>query len=87
MVTGPAVARVITDAIVLGGSHTGLSAVLTPYCALYSVIILVSHRPKNRHSTPIHLTPTWEHQHPEALREALSEAGKERTSPNCGYHC
>ena len=43
MATAPAVAPEIADAIVAGGSHTSLSAVLTPYCALYSVIIPVSH--------------------------------------------
>lgn len=70
MATTLAVAPGITDAIVVGGSHAGLSAALTLYRALHSVVILDSHRPRNRYSSPIHLTPTWEHQDPEAFRKA-----------------
>ena len=70
MATAPAVASEITDAIVVSGSHAGLSAALTLYRALHSFVILNSFRPRNQRSSRIHLTPIWEHQDPEAFREA-----------------
>lgn len=60
----------LTDVLVVGGSHAGLSAALTLYRALHTSIIFDEHKPRNWYSAPVHLTPTWEHQDPEKLREA-----------------
>ncbi|OTB04089.1 hypothetical protein M426DRAFT_321184 [Hypoxylon sp. CI-4A] len=60
----------ITDVLIVGGSHAGLSAALTLYRALHTTIIFDSRKPRNSYSTPVRLTSTWEHEQPEKMREA-----------------
>ncbi|KAF2264632.1 thioredoxin reductase glit [Lojkania enalia] len=60
----------IVDVLVVGGSHAGLSTALTLYRALHTCIIFDSKNPRNKYSTPIHLTPTWDHKHLDELKEA-----------------
>lgn len=73
------VSSTVTDVLIVGGSHAGLSAALTLYRALHTSVIFDSRKPRNWCSSPTHLTPTWEHQSPEKLREAsraeLQESG------------
>ncbi|CAD6584960.1 MAG: hypothetical protein ASARMPREDX12_001800 [Alectoria sarmentosa] len=69
----------VTDALIIGGSHAGLSAALTLYRALHTTIIFDEYKPRNWYPSPVRLTPTWEHKDPERLREAsraeLRESG------------
>lgn len=69
----------ITDVLIVGGSHAGLSAALTLYRALHTSVIFDTNRPRNWYSSPVRLTPTWENQDPEIFREAcraeLRESG------------
>ncbi|KAF2122849.1 hypothetical protein BDV96DRAFT_482261 [Lophiotrema nucula] len=60
----------ITDVLIVGGSHAGLSAALTLYRALHTSVIFDSHKPRSNYNTPIRLTPTWEHQDPETFKQA-----------------
>ena len=60
----------IVDALIIGGSHAGLSAALTLYRALHNTVIFDDHKPRNWQHSLVHLTPTWEHKSPEALRVA-----------------
>ncbi len=59
----------ISDVLILGGSHAGLSAALTLYRALHTCIVFDTHRPRNRWDTPVHIMPTWDHQSAEEKRE------------------
>lgn len=76
----------VVDVLIIGGSHAGLSAALTLYRGLHTCIIFDSSRPRTRSADGstlgrIHLTPTWEHSSPEAMKAAsrkeLSEFGSE----------
>ncbi|KAF2729062.1 FAD/NAD(P)-binding domain-containing protein [Polyplosphaeria fusca] len=60
----------ITDVLIIGGSHAGLSAALTLYRALHTCVIFDSNKPRNNYGTATRLTPTWEHQDPESLKNA-----------------
>lgn len=60
----------ITDVLIIGGRHAGLSAALTLYRALHTVVIFDHHKPRNNYSTAVHLTPTWENKSPEQMIEA-----------------
>ncbi|KAF2446671.1 FAD/NAD(P)-binding domain-containing protein [Karstenula rhodostoma CBS 690.94] len=70
---------VVSDVLVIGGSHAGLSAALTLYRALHTTVIFDASTPRNNYQTPIRLTPTWEHQHiddfKQAAKKELQEAG------------
>ncbi|KAF2179242.1 FAD/NAD(P)-binding domain-containing protein [Zopfia rhizophila CBS 207.26] len=59
----------ITDALIIGGSHAGLSAALTLYRALHTSIIIDSHKPRNWVNTPTHLTTGSDFLAPEDMRE------------------
>lgn len=63
----------VTDVLIIGGSHAGLSAALTLYRALHTSVIFDTHKPRNWYSSPVRLTPTWDNQDPEKLREASRE--------------
>lgn len=60
----------IPDVIIIGGSHTGLSAALTLYRATHTSLIFDAGAPRNAVSEHVHMTPTWDHKSPNALREA-----------------
>lgn len=60
----------VTDVLIIGGSHAGLSTALTLYRALHTSIIFDSQKPRNNYSTAVRLTSTWEDQQPEEMREA-----------------
>ncbi|KAL1856873.1 hypothetical protein Daus18300_010636 [Diaporthe australafricana] len=58
------------DALIIGGSHAGLSAALTLYRALHTVVIFDGKKPRNRYATAVRHTSTWEGKLPEEMREA-----------------
>jgi thioredoxin reductase len=60
----------ITDVLIIGGSHAGLSAALTLYRVLHTCIIFDSKKPRNSYSTAVRLTSTWENRTPEEMKEA-----------------
>ena len=60
----------IVGTLIIGGSHAGLFAALTLYRALYNTLIFDDHKPRNWQNSLLHITPTREHQNPEALRES-----------------
>ena len=57
------------DVLIVGGGYAGLSAAFTLYRALHTCIIFDAHRPRNLHNTSIRLTPQWEGENPEIVRE------------------
>lgn len=59
----------VTDVLVIGGSHAGLSAALTLYRSLHTTIVFDSGKPRSSYSTPIRHTATWEGQTPEEAKE------------------
>jgi thioredoxin reductase len=63
----------ISDVLIIGGSHTGLSAALTLYRALHTCTIFDSLKPRNSYATPIRLTPTWEHQGLDKFKESAKK--------------
>jgi thioredoxin reductase len=71
--------KTLADVLVIGGSHAGMSAALTLYRARHTTIIFDNAKPRNKYSTQVRLTPTWEHQATDKVREAsrkeLLEAG------------
>ena len=60
----------ISDVLILGGSHAGLSAALTLYRALHTCIIFDTHQPRNKWDTPVHIMPTWDNESAEEKRNA-----------------
>jgi gliotoxin/aspirochlorine biosynthesis thioredoxin reductase len=60
----------VTDVLIIGGSHAGLSAALTLYRVLHTCIIFDSKKPRNSYSTAVRLTSTWENRTPEEMKEA-----------------
>lgn len=60
----------VTDVLIIGGSHAGLSAALTLYRVLHTCIIFDSGTPRNHYSTAVRLTSTWEARTPEEMKEA-----------------
>lgn len=60
----------ISDVLIIGGSHAGMSAALTLYRALHTCIIFDSEEPRAHYSTPARLMPTWEHADVEDFKEA-----------------
>lgn len=68
----------ITDVLIVGGSHAGLSAALTLYRALHTALIFDSRTPRNWYPSPTHLMSTWENRSLEECREA-SKAGLQKS--------
>ncbi|KAK8053329.1 hypothetical protein PG996_012630 [Apiospora saccharicola] len=58
----------ITDAIIVGGSHAGLSAALTLYRANYTSLIFDFGTPRNAHADHVHMVPGWADKSPNDLR-------------------
>jgi thioredoxin reductase len=63
----------ITDVIIIGGSHAGLSAALTLYRATHTSLIFDSGTPRNAISNHVHMTPGWDNKSPNELREVSRE--------------
>lgn len=59
----------IADVIIIGGSHTGLSAALTLYRALHTCLIFDAGNPRNAVSDHVHMTPGFNDKSPNELRE------------------
>ena len=60
----------VTDVRIVGGSHAGLSAGLTLYRGLHTIVVFDDHSPRNHYSSAVHLVPTWDNENTESLREA-----------------
>jgi hypothetical protein len=58
----------IKDILIVGGGPAGLAAALTLYRALRTVTIFDASLPRQK--TPVHLTPSWEHETPGKFRES-----------------
>lgn len=58
------------DALIIGGSHAGLSAALTLYRALHTVVVFDAKNPRNGYATAVRHTSTWEGKLPDEMREA-----------------
>jgi thioredoxin reductase len=58
------------DALIIGGSHAGLSGALTLVRHQHHIIVFDDGRPRNKWDTPMHVQPTWENQTPNQLRKA-----------------
>ncbi|KAF2014417.1 FAD/NAD(P)-binding domain-containing protein [Aaosphaeria arxii CBS 175.79] len=58
----------ITDVLILGGSHAGLSGALTLARHQHDIIVFDDSKPRNWWNTPMHVLPTWEHRSPSDLR-------------------
>lgn len=63
----------VTDVLIIGGSHAGLSAALTLYRALHTAVVFDCNKPRNDYSTPVRLTPTWENQSTDKLRDTARQ--------------
>jgi gliotoxin/aspirochlorine biosynthesis thioredoxin reductase len=63
----------ISGALIIGGSHAGLSAALTIYRTMHTVMIFDSQKPRNQWGTAIRSTPGFEGKSPEEYREASRE--------------
>ena len=59
----------ITDVLIVGGGHAGLSAALSLYRALHTCVVFDSHQARQSDSLKVHLTPTWENRDHADLRE------------------
>ncbi|KAK7911488.1 hypothetical protein PG985_013969 [Apiospora marii] len=59
----------ISDAIIVGGSHAGLSAALTLYRANHTSLIFDDGTPRNAQAEHVHMVPAWGDKSPNALRE------------------
>ena len=59
----------IPDAIIIGGSHAGLSAALTLYRATHTSLIFDAGAPRNAIADHVHMTPGWDRKSPNELRE------------------
>ncbi|KAI0886475.1 FAD/NAD(P)-binding domain-containing protein [Annulohypoxylon maeteangense] len=60
----------LVDALIVGGSHAGLSAALTLYRALHTTVIFDDNKPRNHYGTAVRHTSTWEGKTPDEMREA-----------------
>ncbi|KAI3326350.1 hypothetical protein HD806DRAFT_490050 [Xylariaceae sp. AK1471] len=58
----------VYDVLIVGGGHAGLSAALTLYRHLHSVLILDTSKPRDAWSQPTHVVSGWEGRQAEALR-------------------
>jgi gliotoxin/aspirochlorine biosynthesis thioredoxin reductase len=58
----------IYDVLIVGGGHAGLSAALTLYRQLHSVLIFDINKPRNAWNFPTHIVTGWEGQQAEELR-------------------
>lgn len=63
----------ITDVIIIGGSHSGLSAALTLYRATHTSLIFDAGAPRNAIADHVHMTPGWDHKSPNELRAVSRE--------------
>lgn len=61
------------DVIIIGGGHAGLSAALTLYRQLHTVLILDNKKPRNAWSLPTHIVSGCEGRKPETLRAEARE--------------
>ncbi|TRX90969.1 hypothetical protein FHL15_008174 [Xylaria flabelliformis] len=59
----------IPDVIIIGGSHTGLSAALTLYRSLHTCLIFDSGTPRNRMANHVHMVPGFNDRNPNEFRE------------------
>lgn len=59
----------ITDVIIIGGSHSGLSAALTLYRARHTSLIFDAGTPRNGIADHVHMMPGWDGKDPNELRE------------------
>ncbi len=59
----------IADVIIIGGSHTGLSAALTLYRALHTCLIFDSGTPRNAIADHVHMTPGFNDKTSDEARE------------------
>lgn len=50
----------ISDVLIIGGGHAGMSAALTTYRALLKTTIFDTQKPRNRWNTAVRLTPSWD---------------------------
>jgi hypothetical protein len=60
----------VAEVLIVYDSQAGISATLTLYRALHTCIISDPNKPRNSYGTATHLTSAWEHQNPEAFKEA-----------------
>lgn len=58
------------DVIIVGGGHAGLSAALTLYRQLHTVLILDNRQPRDTWAKPTHIVMGWEGRQAQELREA-----------------
>ncbi|KAK0509415.1 hypothetical protein JMJ35_007809 [Cladonia borealis] len=69
----------ISDVLILGGSHAGLSVAVALHKALHTCIIFNTHQPRNRCDTPVYIVPTWGNESAEekcnASRAGLQKCG------------
>ncbi|XXH04315.1 hypothetical protein Hte_010729 [Hypoxylon texense] len=70
--------KITYDTIIVGGGHAGLSATLTLYRQLHSVLILDGRKPRNAWPLPTHAVSGWEGRQAEELR-TVSRDELERT--------
>ncbi|KAI1322271.1 thioredoxin reductase [Xylariaceae sp. FL0255] len=64
----------LSDVLIIGGGHAGLSAALTTYRALLKTTIFDTQEPRNSWNTEIHLMPTWDSK---TLSENLAASRRE----------
>ncbi|KAK5636792.1 hypothetical protein RRF57_012504 [Xylaria bambusicola] len=65
-----AIDRLTADALIIGGSHAGLSAALTLYRSVHTTVIFDNNMPRNSYATAVRHTSTWEGRTPAEMREA-----------------
>ncbi|KAK6212332.1 hypothetical protein LQW54_005465 [Pestalotiopsis sp. IQ-011] len=63
----------ITDVIIIGGSHAGLSAALTLYRACHTSLIFDAGAPRNAKADHVHMTPGFDNKTPNELREVARD--------------
>lgn len=63
----------ITDVIIIGGSHAGLSAALTLCRACHTSLILDIGAPRNAKADHVHMTPGFDNKTPDELREVARD--------------
>ena len=59
----------LVDVLIIGGSHAGLSAVLTLYRAQHTYLIFDCNAPRNHYETPVRLVSTWENKDLSTVKE------------------
>ncbi|CAJ2504443.1 Uu.00g118370.m01.CDS01 [Anthostomella pinea] len=63
-------ADTVFDVLIIGGGHAGLSAGLTLYRHMYTVLIIDSRKPRNAWPMPTHIVSGWEACQAEEFRSA-----------------